>query len=382
MEATAQSDARRSVSMRNAGPFFIIGFALIPVLSHFLGGGLWYWASPLAFFVLLPLLDLIVGRDLSNVPKEYEAEYEASLRYRLPLLAFFPVQIAIMFFGYGLLTGGTLSGAETAGFTLALALSLAMGFSLGHELGHHPRPFDRFVGVMMLAPINVPDFYIYHNFGHHHSVATPEDAGSSKYGESLWAFWARSVPRKSINGWRIEARRLARNGLPARSWRNRMIWITAAPLAWLVGLTWWFGWGAIPVFIAIFLFSRSLLVFADYVEHYGLCRRKLPNGEYEKVRPAHSWNDSYLISNMIFCSVDRHSDHHANAGRPYQILRHFDDVPQLPVGYISVLLIAMIPPLWRRMVNPLCEALYERGEALPNALPGTLPERFSENLAS
>ncbi len=154
-----------------------------------------------------------------------------------------------------------------------------------------------------------------------------------------------------------------------------MLWITGLSLAWLVGLVGAFGLGAVPVFIAVYLVSRTLLVFADYIEHYGLCRKQLVDGSYEPVQPNHSWNDSHLISNMVFCNVDRHSDHHANPARAYQVLRHFEDVPQLPLGYISLVLPAAIPAWWRRLVHPVVHQLYDQG-TFANAEPGALPEQY------
>ena len=378
METTLSNVQDRKFSLRNFGPLMEWGIALLPVLSYQLGGGLWYWLSPALFFLVLPFLDILLGRDTVNIAPDQESATEKALRYRLVLWLYLPLQVGVMLFSYRLITSGALDVAELCGLALSMSIGTGIGFVIGHELGHHGSKFDRIMGIMMLAPINVADFYIYHNYGHHNWVATPEDNGSSKFGESFWAFWLRSLPRKSISAWKIEARRLARNGKPWHSPSNQMIWLTALSLAWLVGLTLAFGWGAVPLFFACYLISRSLLVYGDYVEHYGLCRRRLPNGEYEQVRPVHSWNDNYLLSNMLFCSVDRHSDHHANGARPYQILRNFDDVPQLPYGYIGLIPIALIPPLWRRLIDPLCLDLYEKGVVVPNALPGTLPEKYAK----
>lgn len=377
MDTTLPIEQESSWSLRNFGPLFEWGICLLPVLGYFLGGGSWYWMGPALFFVILPLLDPLVGRDTYNVPEEQEAEIGQQLRYRAVLWLYFPIQAGVMIFSYSLITSGTLSWPEICGLTLSMSIGTGIGFLIGHELGHHVQQFDRFMGVMILAPVNVADFYIYHNFGHHNWVSTPEDNGSSKYGESFWAFLVRSLPRKSISAWKIEADRLGKHGKGWLSFGNRMIGLTLLSLSWLVGLTIAFGLWAIPLFFACFLISRSLLVYGDYVEHYGLCRRKMANGEYEAPRPEHSWNDNFLLSNMLFCSVDRHSDHHANGARPYQILRNYQDVPQLPLGYISLVPIAMIPPLWRRLIDPLCHDLYDRGLVIPNALPGKLPEKYA-----
>ncbi len=364
------------LTMRNLGPLLICAMALLPLVSHYLlGGGLAYWLSPVVFYLLLPLSDMIVGKDKTNPAEAAEPQLEHAFGYRALLYLYLPLQLLAIVFSYQLLTAGGLSVLEYVGLLESLCIAMALGFAIGHELGHHPQPMDRYLGIWLLAPMAVADFYIYHNIGHHNTVATPLDDGSARYGESIWQFWRRSVVGKSRNAWRIESQRLQKLQLPFWSRHNQMLWITGLSLAWLVGLVGAFGLGAVPVFIAVYLVSRTLLVFADYIEHYGLCRKQLVDGSYEPVQPNHSWNDSHLISNMVFCNVDWHSDHHANPARAYQVLRHFEDVPQLPLGYISLVLPAAIPAWWRRLVHPVVHQLYDQG-TFANAEPGALPEQY------
>ena len=113
-----------------------------------------------------------------------------------------------------------------------------------------------------------------------------------------------------------------------------------------------FGWIMVPFLLIHHFYAWYGLTQANYVEHYGLLRQKLPNGRYELPEPRHSWNTNHIYSNLISFHLQRHSDHHANALRPYQALRDFDDLPRLPSGYPGSFGLAVIPPLWFKVMDP------------------------------
>ena len=116
-----------------------------------------------------------------------------------------------------------------------------------------------------------------------------------------------------------------------------------------VGLV--FGWAVIPFAVVVGIAGFSMLEFVNYIEHYGLVRRKKDSGRYENVQAIHSWNSDHDIGRIMLYELTRHSDHHFKATRKYQILRHFDKSPQLPYGYPGSILLSMIPPLWYRIMN-------------------------------
>jgi len=113
----------------------------------------------------------------------------------------------------------------------------------------------------------------------------------------------------------------------------------------------WLGSGVVPYLIICAFWSMWQLTSANYVEHYGLLRQKLPNGRYERPRPHHSWNSNHIFSNWALFHLQRHSDHHANASRSYQSLRHFSGLPTLPSGYFGMYVVAYIPLLWFKMMD-------------------------------
>lgn len=366
----------------------ILLFSSTPVVAHFLGGGYWYLLT-LAVFGICMILDPIVGDDPINAPEEMEKELEQSTFYRFMLWIYVPIQFLITLFCISLITNTPmemftvlgvgyhpLSTAEMIFLALSLGFVTATGATPAHELCHHGNQFDRFMGQALMTPISMADFYVYHNFHHHIHVATPLDPATSAYGENFWKFALRSTVLKSITAWKVEAERLGRKGSSWFNIDNKMIKITIAQISWFSLLVYLFGWIALPLFIMQYLFPRLLLATADFAEHYGLMRKQNADGSYEKVRPEHAWDDSMIISSFFMCQIDRHSDHHANVGRPYQILRVMDKAPRLPLGYLNILFVTMVPPLWRKIIHPIIEEFYDTADIVPYALPNTLPERF------
>ncbi|MFM8346496.1 MAG: alkane 1-monooxygenase, partial [Bacteroidota bacterium] len=221
--------------------------------------------------------------------------------------------------------------------------------------------FEQFLSKALLLTESYMHFFIEHNRGHHVHVATPEDPATARNGESFYRFWIRTVRDSYLHAWQLEADSRKRKGLAVIGIGNTMIWFTIAPvlfaglLTWIgtalfPGLTWWI--------VPVFFFGQSIIGFTllelvNYVEHYGILRRKDAEGRYERVNPLHSWNTSYLISNLFLFQLQRHSDHHTYSAKRYQLLDHFDESPQLPFGYPTMILMALVPPLWFNTMDPL-----------------------------
>jgi alkane 1-monooxygenase len=104
----------------------------------------------------------------------------------------------------------------------------------------------------------------------------------------------------------------------------------------------------------------TLLETINYIEHYGLERREIRPGVYERTTPHHSWNASERVTNWVLFQLQRHADHHHIASRPYFALRHVEDSPQLPTGYAGMVILALVPPLWRRVMDPRVRAWHAR----------------------
>jgi alkane 1-monooxygenase len=226
-----------------------------------------------------------------------------------------------------------------------------VAISTAHELGHRRTSIERRLSKIALAQTCYGHFFVEHNRGHHARVATAEDPASSHLGESLYHFIPRSVVGGGRSAWQIEKVRLARMGKSHWSFRNDIlnVWLLSAAL--FGGMVTWFGIVVLPWLIGQAVVGFCMLETVNYLEHYGLRRQKNPDGRYERVRASHSWNSNTVVANVILFHLQRHSDHHAHPVRRYQALRHSDEAPQLPSGYATMMVLALVPPLWHRVMD-------------------------------
>ena len=246
----------------------------------------------------------------------------------------------------------SLSWWAFAGFAAVAGLTSGLGINTGHELGHKKSKLERTLAKIVLAVPVYGHFWIEHNRGHHRDVSTPEDPASARMGESIYKFATREIPGAFNRAWAIEKDRLERRGKSAWDTDNQILQSMALAAVLQLGLLIAFGWKMIP-FLAIHnALAWWQLTSANYVEHYGLLRLKDENGRYERCQPHHSWNSNHVFSNLVLFHLERHSDHHAHPLRRYQSLRHFADLPTLPSGYFGAYLLAWLPWLWFRVMDP------------------------------
>ena len=304
-------------------------------------------------YVAIPLLDSLMGKDLNNPPEEVVPQLEADPYYRWATYALVPVLWTAF------LANAWFVGTHDLPWTAVLAVAVNVGvlcgfaINLGHEMGHKKTKLERNLATLALSMSAYGHFAIEHNRGHHRHVATPEDSASSRMGEGLYRFAVRELPGGFFRAWKIEAGRLERQDQRVWSLHNEIIRASLITVAVSVALVAAFGWVMVPYPAATYFIGAFHLTMANYVEHYGLLRQKRPNGLYERCQPHHSWNSNHIVSNWALFHLQRHSDHHANPGRRYQSLRHFDDLPTLPSGYFGMFWFAIVPPLWFRVMDPI-----------------------------
>jgi alkane 1-monooxygenase len=328
-------------------------------LVNLTGLQLFWWLGPVFVYVVIPILDLFFGDDRSNPPEEIVAWLERDRYYRFVTYAFLPMQYIALVAGFWLMTRhGGLPVIDRLGIAVTLGSLNGIAINTAHEMGHKKEHLERWLARIALAPSGYGHFFIEHNRGHHVRVATPDDPASSRMGESFWAFWPRTVAGSLRNSWSLERRRLRRMGRRTFTLRNDVLnaWAMTVVL-WAVLIT-LFGVGILPYLVIQAVFAFSLLEAVNYLEHYGLLRDELPNGRYERVSPRHSWNNNHIVTNLFLYQLQRHSDHHANPTRRYQALRHFEESPQLPSGYASMIVLAYFPPVWRRVMDKRVLAHY------------------------
>jgi alkane 1-monooxygenase len=310
-------------------------------------GGIWSWASVFLAFGIFPVLDaLLPASDYNHSSKE--EKFRLSNRFFDYLLyACAPMCYLLIGLFFYTLSENHLSTNEKIGLMVSLGVVLgALGINVSHELGHRANKKEQFLAKMGLLPVLYMHFFIEHNRGHHKHVSTPLDPATAKKGEWVYLFFIRSIVGQYFSAWNLEKERLAKQRMSSWSWKNEMIRFQVYQLGYLGFITWVFGWQVLPYAIGFALIAVLLLETINYIEHYGLLRKQLENGRYERVLPRHSWNSDHEMGRIVLFELTRHSDHHYLASRKYQVLRHMEESPQLPTGYPGSMLMALVPPLW------------------------------------
>ncbi|WP_373511596.1 alkane 1-monooxygenase [Persicitalea sp.] len=343
---------------------FLASYSLVLVIvgSYYLGGAAWTFAGVVFAYVVIPLLDEWLGRDPNNVLKSEFDQLTQDRYFDVLVYSHVYIQYGLLFWGSYVLTFDPLTASQAIGLIVSLGVYASSIINVAHELGHRSLPVTQFHARLALLSVSYMHFVIEHNRGHHVHVATPSDPATSHKNQTVYAFWRQSVLGGYRSAWQIEAKRLERVGQPTWSVANEMIGFALLPLLLVTIITLLFSWlaGRIVWVVPIYFMVQSVIAFlslecVNYIEHYGIVRREMAPGRYERVNPLHSWNANHLLSNLILFQLQRHSDHHAFAARPYQVLRHFDESPQLPFGYPVMILMSLLPPLWFSVMNPRLE---------------------------
>lgn len=359
--------------MRWAGFYLVFAIPALVVLGVTAGG--WWSGAVVAFiFGAVPAFDAWLGHERRN-PKADAAHARV---FDVPMVLWVVVQITVLTWwiaraadeSRGLSSLHGPMGLGLALSTLSVGLMTGgIGITVAHELMHRKSRAERGLAEVLMSCVSYTHFCIEHVYGHHRHVATPLDPASSRLGENVYRYLPRTITGGLASAWSIEAERMAKSGHGVWHPKNRMLRYAAVQLVIYTTLVLTLGGLAALLWAAQSVVAILLLEVINFVEHYGLARRELAPGKYERVQPRHSWNASQRVSNWLLFNLQRHSDHHFLASRPYDVLRHFDDVPQLPAGYATMVLVALVPPLWRRIMDPRVLALRDAQSAADARMP-------------
>lgn len=312
----------------------------------------WSFFTLIYAFVIIPILELLLPQDTSNLEAEEREEKTNSKLFDWMLYFNLPLVFGLLTFLLWDISNHTYQTYELVGLVLSMGIVLGTnGINVAHELGHRDNVVHRTLAKALLLPSHYMHFYIEHNFGHHAHAATAEDPATARYNQSVYSFWITSTFRQYASAWKLQKQLLKRDNLPFISFKNDMLWYTLIQIAYLALV--FFVFGALGLLIA---FSSGVVGFlmletVNYIEHYGLMRKKLPSGRYERVREVHSWNSNHVIGRIVLYELTRHSDHHYKSSKKYQVLDYHDISPQMPYGYPTSMVLSFIPPLWFKLMN-------------------------------
>ena len=324
----------------------------LSVVVSFYFGGVFSYTSLVYVFVFIPLVELLLP-----VHDVMFSENQVNTRLKNKMfdwLLYLNVPIVYVLLFYGLYVFATYSFDTYVYFGLILSLGILLAtnaVNVAHELGHRKSKFEQILTQLLLLPCLYMHFTIEHNRGHHKFVATAEDPATAKRGQVLYHFWLTSVLGQYTNAWRIQRTALKKSGVGFFSLHNKILLFTIYQILYLATVYMVFGLFPFLCAFVVGVISFLFLETINYIEHYGLVRKKI-DGKYEKVQNIHSWNSDHIMGRIVLYELTRHSDHHYRASKKYQILESHKTSPRLPFGYPMSMLLALVPPLWFRVIHP------------------------------
>lgn len=346
-------DQRPVGSFARALPFWLC-LILIPIVAYAAWNGGWsLLAIPIFGFGVMTVLDAIGGLDTESPDPNTK---DSLFWYKLITWLWLPIQTITVFGALWWVTRTDHLSARD-GFYLMMGMGVisgAIGIVHAHELMHQKNRWERRLGEWLMSSVLYGHFVTEHLVVHHTHVATPKDSATARYNESFYAFFPRVLIGSLKSAWRVEADRMRKREQPVLGRANpfwRYIGVSALVLAiaYLIG-----GGTGVGLYITHAFIAVLQLEQINYIEHYGLTRKRMANGKYEKVAPRHSWNAAHRFTNYLLINLQRHSDHHIKPDRRYPLLQTYQETeaPQLPFGYPMMVLILFNPWLWRKIMNP------------------------------
>jgi len=340
-------------SLRRALPFWM-SLLLVPLaLISATYGGWTLILLPVAAWYFFTVLDFYVGLYTENADPETGDEH---LRwYRLITLIWMPIQFVLLFGMIWYASDAThLSMFEKWALFFGIGvITGTVGINYSHELMHQKPKLERTMGDLLLAMVLYSHFRSEHLLVHHRYVGTPRDTVTARYNEGFHRFFPRVLRETLTSSFAAEKAMLARKNLAWTDLSNPFFRYWALQAAMLLLALLLGGWVGLFLFLTQAFVAVWQLELVNYIEHYGLTRKHLGDGKYEHVQPRHSWNAAHKASNWLLINLQRHSDHHYKPDRRFPLLQNYSeaDAPQLPYGYPLMTMAAMVPPLWRRVMN-------------------------------
>jgi len=329
-------------------PFLIYVGALQSFTLH----GLNCYIPLIYSWVIIPGLELLIPPRHENLTEAEEIMAKNDRLYDWILYVIVVLMFPALWLFLSSMRETGITSFERAGRIGSMGMLCGtFGINVGHELGHRQKKYEQWLAKFSLMTSLYMHFYIEHNRGHHKRVATPEDPSSARLNEPVFGFWLRSGVFSYLSAWHIAAKETRKKNVPVFSIYNEMIQVHLIQALFLLVIYYSFGWPILGYYLISAIIGMLLLETVNYIEHYGLQRKKLATGSYERALPRHSWNSDHVLGRIMLFELSRHSDHHYLASRKYQVLRHHDEAPQMPTGYPGMMLLSLIPPLWFKVMN-------------------------------
>ena len=313
--------------------------------------GIFSYATVIYAFGIIPILELLFSSSDSPYSEDQKSSRAINVFFDVLLYLNVPLVFATLYGGFQILISTELALYERIGLVLSVGIVLGTnGINVAHELGHRITQSEQFLAKLLLLPSLYMHFFVEHNLGHHKHVGTTEDPATARKNQSVYGFWLSSVTGQIVSATKIQRHLLQVNQAGFFSLKNELLWFALVQLGYLGASYLFYGAEGLLYALAFAMVSVLLLETINYIEHYGLVR-ELRGERYERVTPAHSWNSNHVIGRMVLYELTRHSDHHHRASKKYQVLESIEESQQLPFGYTTSMVIALLPPLWFSLMN-------------------------------
>ena len=332
-------------------PWIFLRFLFLPalVIAGSLLGTWWNFSIPVICFVIHPLASLLSGKASSAHPED-EHHFNKTKVYRIIPLLFVPVLIAVTIWSVAQSNGS--SNIAFAGMAISVGIvNGILGFTLAHELIHRHTWMEKMAGHLLLIQNNYPYYGIEHIRGHHVYACTDKDPHTASIDESFYHFLPRAICNTFLNAWEIESNRLRRQKKNAISRHNQVLQFILIQLLCYTPIIVFAGWKPFLFFIFQSTVAILLLNITGYLQHYGLRRKETGQDHFEKIAAHHAWSSRLGKDGLNLFQVGNHADHHMHPSHSYELLVHHHDSPQQPTGYSGMIWLALVPPLWFRIMN-------------------------------
>lgn len=319
------------------------------------GGGYWILMPIVFLMALIPLLDWVTGWQAEGrfEKSDFSVSQTTLLRWNTRLFAVFYASAVV----YVVMSVDRYSEWEVGLLIAAVGLAGGITFSAAHELLHAKGKIDQVLQKIATVLLFYPHYKLIHVYSHHRHVGTDHDENTAWLNESIYAYMVRTIPGSMGRCWKLGAkprRPSAKHSFPAGFLINEMVPNVATQALMVLGVYLLSGWRGLIFYGGHLLVAHTLLESVNYIQHYGLLRKR-QDGQYEKTGPEHSWDTYHFFTSYATFRVGHHSFHHVSM-RPYYLLDPEPEAPKLPVGYFWAIPIVLVPPLWRRWINPRIEA--------------------------
>jgi alkane 1-monooxygenase len=313
---------------------------------------LFTFLTPVVTFILIPIIEFFTPENKTNLQEEERLNKNKKRFFDVLLYLNLPILIGILYYGFYTFQYKNVETFEVVGLIFSIGIVLGSnGINVAHELGHRENWFAKWISKLLLLPSFYTHFTLEHNYGHHVHVSTPDDPATARYNQNVYAFWFQSALGQYKNAWKVQSKLNKANSTSFFSIKNEMLLNTFLQFTYLIVLFSSLGIKITLYAVAMGIVGFLLLESINYIEHYGLLRKQRKSGRYLPVKEIHSWNSNHLLGRILLYELTRHSDHHYRASKKYQILEYYETSPELPYGYPTSIVLALIPSLWFKIMN-------------------------------